>query len=259
MLTESLKFPKMVPTGSTESGSFFFQFGANFDGQASALYVFKDYVSDNTFQALLEATAGTVELAKGSDKNWDEKKGQVAKSANAITRQTFVVTEDDIGTAASGGSGGSSRLLKGQQQYRSRSTSDVPWEEQEDELLNTISPNNDLSTVNFGSKLLFVWDPIRTSGNVIFEAYYGAHAAMDESQVQPWIIDGPKDVIGNIGGVSILLPMFQSLLSLKNEAQPLSKIKVTKEKSNDNALAHHHPNRRKKGFSLPKDLEKEIH
>ena len=71
----------------------------------------------------------------------------------------------------------------------------------------------ELSQSVFSSKLFLVWDPNRTVANMALDLHIGAHVKMMDGGVQPWHVNGAQDVIGSIGGVQALIPLFQTFLS----------------------------------------------
>ena len=214
MLTESLKFPtttspesaKISPQsflsglhlGKTNTLSLTVQFGAQFEGQAGALYLFSDNVSDATLKALYHVTAGTRHrhVKKGPliDDNW-ESRNQPIKAVvelNSVDADEVVMAQEKMPRV----------------QRWSSSVVDLG---DADDSENDILP--ELSQAALHSKLFLVWDPKRVEGSLALDLHSGAHATMDSNFVQASCIDGIKDVIASIGGVQALLPIADALLS----------------------------------------------
>ena len=75
-----------------------------------------------------------------------------------------------------------------------------------------------LSQAAFSSKLFLVWDPLRICDEgVVLEAHNNANVKVDKTNTVPWIINGSKDVIGSIGGIRSLLPLFRIILNIDME------------------------------------------
>eukprot|EP00980_Cylindrotheca_fusiformis_P005609 scaffold1184_cov132-Cylindrotheca_fusiformis.AAC.30 len=189
MLTEALKFP----TINEPLGSLLMQFGSNFDGQTGSLYVFHDNVSEATFRALYETTAGTVHKRQSVPGEWDSRRGDIVKKSRVLDLDMRRDDVDDI-------------VLSQRGRKETSSVSLVVDLDEEDE-------NSPLSKTAFNSRLYVVWDPRRTENGVALELHGGAHARIDAENVQPWTVQGVQDVIGSIGGVQALLPVFRSLLA----------------------------------------------
>ena len=68
---------------------------------------------------------------------------------------------------------------------------------------------------SFYSKIYLLWDPEKVSGGnlLVLEIYSGLHAVLQSRKISSWKVDGAKDVIGSIGGVQCLLPLFRYFLS----------------------------------------------
>ena len=215
MLTEPLKFPT---TSCQENGvastpksflsglqiskvhttSLTVQFGAHFEGQAGALYLFNDNVSDATLRALYHVTAGTrnglVKKDPLSDSNWDLKNsiGKAVVELNSIDADEVVMAQQQT------------------PRMKRWSSAVVDLSEAEESETDVLP---ELSRSALHSKLFLVWDPKRTEASVAIDLHSGAHVTMDSNYVQPSCVDGAKNVIASIGGVQALLPIFDSLLS----------------------------------------------
>jgi len=67
-----------------------------------------------------------------------------------------------------------------------------------------------VTNLSFYSKIYLLWDPEKVSGgNLLLEIYSGLHAVLQSRKISSWKVDGAKDVIGSIGGVQCLLPLFR--------------------------------------------------
>ena len=214
MLTESLRFPNInapenalsppksflsgLQIGKTNTTSLTVQFGAQFEGQTGALYLFSDCVSDATLKALCHITAGTRQrLVKKSllnDDNWDSKNqpGKAVVELNSVDADEVVMAQEKIPRVQ-------------------RWTSSVIDLSDADDSENDVLP--ELSRTALHSKLFLVWDPKRVEGSVAIDLHSGAHATMDSNVVQASCVYGIKDVIASIGGVQTLLPIADALLS----------------------------------------------
>jgi hypothetical protein len=218
ILTEPLKFPNTSYSGQDESTSaisflsglqsnkqnsttLVIQFGSNFEGQAGALYLFNDNVSDATLRALFRATArkrsGMVRKSSIDDSQWDSenKVEKTVAEMNTVDADEVVMTKEP--------SKSSVRSIT--------STVVVDLLEETEENDGGITP--ELTKAALGSKLFLVWDPKRREDSVILDLHSGGHVSMNPDIVNAWHVDDPKDVIANIGGVQALLPTFSALLA----------------------------------------------
>jgi hypothetical protein len=190
MLTEALKFPVI----QEPLNSLALRFGENFDGQTGSLYVFHDNVSEVTFRALYENTAGTVQKKANVPGEWDSRRGDIVRKSRVLDLKMRQDDVDDIVLSQRVG-----------RKERSSISSVVDLDDEEE--------NSPLSKTAFNSRLYIVWDPRRIESNVALELHGGAHGRIDEQNVMPWTVEGAQDVISSIGGVRALLPVFRSLLS----------------------------------------------
>jgi hypothetical protein len=214
MLTEPLKFPSTSGQGNEmttppksflaglqlsklQTQSLTIQFGAHFEGQAGALYLFCDNVSDATLRALYHVTAGTRSGLVKKDPLTDEKcdknsLGKAVVELNSEDADEVVMAQEQI-----------PRIKR--------------WSSSVVDLSDADEPESDvpvaLSRSALHSKLFLVWDPKRVEQSVAIDLHSGAHATMDNNYVQSSYIDGAKDVIASIGGVQALLPIIDSLMS----------------------------------------------
>ena len=218
MLTEPLKFPNVTYSEveasspshqllglrrSTNTTTLTVRFGADFEGQAGALYLFNDNISDSTLRALHEVTAGArgmgrQDLLKAN--TWDSVKGDIARKRASVVEITTADAEEIAMTSTR------NRELE---ILDPTNASIVDLGEEE----GSADFPAELNKAALGSKMFLVWDPKRTEGMVTLDLHSGAHVTMDTDKVQPWFVDGAKNVIGSIGGVQSLLPLFQTMLS----------------------------------------------
>jgi hypothetical protein len=195
MVTEPLKFPKIKESKTSELT---LTLAKKFDGQTGALYVFHDNVSDATFRALYEVTAGTsgvVQKRASAHDEWDSRRGVIAKKSKMLDLN---MRRDDV-----------ENIVLVQKTTTKEASSVVVDLESGDESFD----NNPLSKAAFSSRVYLVWDPRRTIGDMALELHSGAHARMESENVRPWLVEGAQDVVSSIGGVQALLPVFRALLS----------------------------------------------
>jgi hypothetical protein len=198
MLTDTLAFPRVQESSAKSILSLLF--GANFDGQTGALYLFQDNVSDQTYQALCEATAGTsgvVQRKASAHDEWDSRRGDIARKSKILDLGMRRNDAEDIVLSQRNGG-----------KVTSPSAAVVDLEDEGETF-----ESNPLSKAAFKNRLYLVWDPQRTEGDFALELHSGAHVRMEAENVQNWNVEGAQDVISSIGGVQALLPVFRSLLS----------------------------------------------
>jgi hypothetical protein len=231
MMTEQLHFPD-ITYSETDSGissglmgfrrfsstvPIQVQFGANFDGQTGALYLFNDNVSSASLRALYKVTAGTLRVAK-REKMEEKRLDTVSNSETARTRASVVeITTVDAEEIA---------MTTTQSKHGSfLNAADATVVDVGDgEIQENATFPVELSYSCLGSKLFLAWDPRRTHCGVALDLHSGAHVTLDADTVQPWYIDGAKHVIGSIGGIQALLPIFDCLLcgAIEKQAVKLS-------------------------------------
>ena len=251
MLTEPLKFPKVsggggvaVPSPIIASSSkfgvgsagvpFTVKFANNFDGQTGALYVFKDYVSDATLLSLFELTSikcstksTTIEGdSSDNDNYWDSQNGgSLAGRVNTVGMKLKPVDMDEIvvgkPTTTPETNEGTPPL--------SVSAKAVLDLSDDDDVDSVATSHPELSRTAFRSRLFLVWDPNRECQGYLVETHCGASVSMDGGMVVPWRVNGAKEVIGNIGGVSSLLPLFKTMLSGDVERRWIAEDNYSKE------------------------------
>lgn len=230
MLTESLSFPRVSEDDfqSENAATAFLQkavrrstsgaglslkitLGAYFDGQSGPLYLFHDNVSDATFRAIYEVNAGkagTVKKPYDSSSGWDSHHGDIVKKSRILDVGIKKDDAEDIVLSRRRQSTGE-LVREGSPSHGVLSVMDLG--DGDDPELEELP--SELSRSAFGSKLFLAWDPSRTAANMVLELHIGAHVRMAEGGIQPWQIDGVQDVIGSVGGIQAVIPMFRSLLS----------------------------------------------
>ena len=255
LLTESMAFPKV--TGSDEYGgsdgmssstssllqsslrrnsqsrtriNLHFVFGANLVGQAGALYVFNDNVSDASFRALYEATGGSSSTGGGggvvlnapharvrssslADTTWDARRSDIVKKSRLLDVNITNDDAEEIVLSQRRPSGVRRKILTEQTAAVvdiGEASDEVVVPQSTSSTLEQMDLPADLMKAAFGSKVYMCWDPRRTVGNSALELHVGAHATMN--QVYSWSCNGAQDVIGSIGGIQAVIPLFRSLL-----------------------------------------------
>ena len=165
-----------------------------------ALYLFNEQVSDATFKALFEVSAGNtsnIMMDSFSDITWNSRRGELARKENELSAELMEVDAEDI--VVSGSS-------------RTATSLSAVFDLGDDDHFDAGSVPPELMNAAFRSKLFLVWDPSRTSGKIAFDVHSGAHVPMNFNNVQPWRVEGAKDVIDSIGGVQHLLKLFDVLI-----------------------------------------------
>ena len=225
LLNEPLKFPKLSSTShenvssrSTNGvnrfrenkGEMTIKFWSGLNGATGALYLFNDSISDATVRALLEVTSGVApeneqSRSSGFTSIIDKKLGSPRQTSfqEGVALKTADAKEIIIGTSQDSTQGNHSRALSG--------VVDLVGD---DELVG----ESGLSQAGFSSKLFLAWDPMRMcGGSVVLEAHNNANVRVDGTNIIPWTIHGSKDVIGSMGGIRCLLPLFRIILNVDVE------------------------------------------
>ena len=228
MLTEALRFPKpsTLVADSNQSKPHPAQpvemtFCSGIDAEAGPLYVFDDFVSDETLHALYNFTSGTSRLSTKEV----EPTGIMAtieKKVNALPPTSFVEEDAAIMTMKKADVEEivipRARTFSSNGQYSSRRMrNSIPTILDligDDEYFNEIHnpTKGEFSRQAFVSNIYFVWDPSRVCDNFVLDAHSGVHARLQERNCIPWKMHGAKDVISSIGGVQCLLPVLKSLI-----------------------------------------------
>ena len=195
MVTDSVRFPEV-----RDSKSMIVAFGEKFDGQTGPLYVFNNNVSDATFRAMYEKSSSTFNSSHPRRRfsgEWSSLQGEIARKTKVLDLE---MRSDDIEDIV---------LSYHTDQDTNRDPVHV-FDVDEDDSGQETGP---LSRGAFGSRLYIAWDPTRIVGQVVLELHSGAHVRMDADSVQVWKVDNLQDVLGSVGGVQALLPMFRALLA----------------------------------------------
>lgn len=215
MLTEPLKFPGVacaeqdvalrpksffpsLQLNTQNSSQVRVEFGSNFEGQAGTLYLFNDNVSAATLRALYLATAGTKSRPQ-KDFGKDVVTGPIMGAGKTVIDLNSHDADEIVIVEQSR-----------QQQLNSRRPSILDLFDEGDEQEGDTLP--ELSKSLLKSKLFLVWDPKRIDSSVLLDLHSGAHTRINSGSIQPWCVNGAKNVIASIGGIQALLPIFKSLL-----------------------------------------------
>lgn len=231
MLTEPLSFPrvsdddfhsenkaaaflqKAVRRSMSRAGmSLTVALGGSFQGQTGSLYLFHENVSDATLRAIYEVgagTAGTI-VTKGNDRHsgWDSRRGEIVRKSRLL--DVGIKQDDAEDVVVSQRRQTTGDIVLDWIPASSGAIAVMDLGEAEDQ--EVLDLPEDLSKSAFSSKLFLVWDPSRTVSNMALDLHIGAHVKMADGGVQSWQVDGAQDVIGSIGGVQALMPLFQSLI-----------------------------------------------
>lgn len=253
MLVEKLQYPKVVGgDNSTNITQTNIEFMKNFNGQAGALYVFKESFSDATLKNLFEVTSGKFQnnfSDNRNDEDLDAKCVKIAHRVNTLTIQKLAPSSLQSDLNASGLATPKVRYqgngpINGSMSNSIRTLPDKGLDEDPDDFT-----HHPLSKNNFGSKLLLVWDPSRTYGDRVLEGYSNADGTIDFSDSCTWYMTGAKDVISSIGGIQSILPVFRSFLveeqrygNIANTGEIPAMVSTSKKKKKDSASANTKPN-----------------
>jgi hypothetical protein len=215
MMTEPLKFPTTpsfdfqvmsspksflsgLQIGKANTMSLTIRFGVNFEGQAGALYVFSDNVSDATLKSIYHVTAG-INRELGQNELLRSESRHTTKAQNKSVVELNIADADEIVMTDVGASNTktiSSNIIDLCDSHESDRDS-LP----------------ELSHASFRSKLFLVWDPKRVEGNTVLDLHSGFHVVLNPLFVKAISLESAKDVISSIGGVQCLIPIFDSFLS----------------------------------------------
>ena len=176
-------------------------FFSNIEGQAGALYVFEERVSDETIRALHRETASFIDQTYlnqrfrsfcGNEWDLDERKMcHLAKVMSASSLETEL--KDSVLPDFP--------QLMGEASQNRRLFFDCVEEDDADGI------PLELSRSSFGSKLFLVWDPRRVRGGEVFDPHSCKYVTVG-SKVCQWSFESVKDTIGSLGGVQRLMPLF---------------------------------------------------
>lgn len=225
MLKEAMRMPQFPdPKGASKSvfGSLVnkpdpekmlvkISFLPHFDGQAGALYVFKDQVSSETISALYTATAessGQNNLSHFGAfvDQWGISHGRLAHVAKVVNGANMYHSNlRDVKLPQYS-------IFSGQPSPEDQQAqrTDIVFDLVEENDLEADSIPQGLTFGAFGSNLFIVWDPSRISNGRLLDPHSRAHVKTEE-QVRSWSFESVKDTIQSLGGVSRLLPLFEML------------------------------------------------
>ena len=206
MLTEPMKFPQIKQNYGTKQ-TLFFSVGKNLDGQMGPIYIFRENVSDATFKALFALTSSESTVSNTGGKETVPKRGsdftnkshQNNESARKLSRE---IQRDDLEHLSF------SHDCRSSIEEESMVCDVVDLNEKEE--------NGPLAKSSFSSRLYISWNPRRKEKSFLMELHSGAHASLSHDLVEAVCISNAQQVIGSIGGIQSLLPIFESLLSQKS-------------------------------------------
>ena len=190
-----------VSNGDKKSSPIEFTFFSHIDGQAGALYIFDELVSDETIKLLYTSTSSQSEQGSTwftfSD-GWDVSRSKLAHIAKALSSASMLSELEDIVLP-------DYPILIGTVPRKTKTLIDMPEEE-----LNPSAPAG-LSKANFGSKIFLVWDPSRIRNQTVVDI----HSRIDvilPNHVSSWSFEeGIKDTLFSLGGPKRLIPVFSIL------------------------------------------------
>eukprot|EP00986_Skeletonema_menzelii_P005916 scaffold2232_cov136-Skeletonema_menzelii.AAC.7 len=190
-------------------------FFSNIEGQAGALYLFEERISDETIQALHRETASFIDQTYlnqrfrtfcGDEWDIDERKMcHLAKVMSASSLETEL--KDSVLPDFP--------QLTGETSQNRRLLFDCIDEDDADGI------PSELSTANFGSKLFLVWDPRREKEGQVFDPHSSRFTQVG-SKVCKWTFESIRDTIGSLGGVQRLVPLFW----ISNSATPQTAVGI---------------------------------
>jgi hypothetical protein len=198
------------PRGSTEVAFF-----SNFDGQAGALYLFRDHVSDETIRALYRETSAPSEQNNLSHfgsfvDRWDANHGRLNNLTKAVSSASMHSELEDVMLP-------NYSIFTGEYYHKPEIFFDLAKDDDIDS--EHIPPG--LSTLSFGSKLLIVWDPRRVENGLLTEPLLGAHVDL-EGRASTWSFESVRDTIESLGGMPQILLLFGVLLNSAPQRDGLS-------------------------------------
>ena len=208
----ALGFGSFSSSGNNESTKVPIEisFFSNFDGQAGALYIFKDHVSEETINALYRETIASSDQSSFSHfgsfvDRWDTNHGKLSTLTKAVSTASMHSELSDVALP-------NYSMFTGE--YTQKRTILFDLAEEDDVDLDHIPAG--LTRERFGSKLLIVWDPCRVSNGTLIDPHIGAHITLEE-HASVWSFESVRDTIESLGGMSRLLPLFGMLQHLVSE------------------------------------------
>lgn len=193
-------FGRQVANGSKGNQPIELTFFSNFDGQAGALYIFNELVSDETIQSLYRTTAGKSDQGSWftfSD-GWDTSRSKLCHISKALSSASMQSELEDIVLP-------DYPILIGEVSREREVLIDV---KDDDGALP--SAQGTLSRASFGSKLFMVWDPSRVNGTTVVDLHSGIDVML-EKDVSLWSFENIKDTLMSLGGTKRLIPLFSVL------------------------------------------------
>jgi hypothetical protein len=223
ILTQDLVFPKITTTpamatsisanpknGGSKNGIGLedLHFADSFSGETGTLYVFNEYISDSAIQGLYERTSSNYyyngsnrDICPLNDSEWNSVRGEVARKSIMTPGDAEV---DELLRACSFMNPSAKK-----EGYLSKWLDLVEFGDQQND---DGRQQQELSTANFASRVCLAWDPSRKNGQVALEIHMGAHVLLNSNVVHTWEVLSAKNAIASIGGIQVLLLLFQQLL-----------------------------------------------
>ena len=216
MLTEALAFSKISDADFGDEGSLLkprrqsmqgntfdvlIAFGHNLRGQTGALHIFDDNVSDASLRALYEVTGGIARVAKRSHSlgdTWDARRGDLVQKSRVLDVNIMRDDAEEIVLGQRGSPGAKKRRLA----WKTAFVLDMV--DNDDHKENGVPVDLQAS---FGSKSS---SPGIQRGHLAL-----CHWSSTSVLTSLWtdFIRGAQDVIGSVGGVQSLIPLFWSFLN----------------------------------------------
>lgn len=171
-----------------------FEVGANFDGQISPVYFLKDALDPGEVEMVARADAG--------------------KPIDSRTFQVYGGERNEGGGASDEAAAAASIEGTGQQ-------SGETWDHSVKymDLMDTLAVNS--KTVAIYSKVATAYHPARCMYNHALDVQGGRHALLGR-RTQAWNICNVRDILGSLGGISCILPMFPRLLIDKSSSSSVT-------------------------------------
>lgn len=180
------------------------RFGQNLDGQAGSLYIFHENISDASFRSLYEFTGGfggSKRRSPNLSDTWDSRQRDFVRKSRLLDVN---VVHDDAEEVVM-----SKRRLSGNRESSEKleSVLDLGDSDEQDESELPL----ELQNAAFGSKIFICWNPRRIYGGQALELHVGAHVHLGE--VYPWTSTPIQNLIGTLGGMQCLIPLFRSFVA----------------------------------------------
>ena len=195
-------FGRPAANGSKTYQPIEFTFLSNFDGQAGALYVFDELVSDETIQLLYRHTAGQADQGDwfSFSDGWDASRSKLGHISKALSSASMLSELEDIVLP-------DYPILIGAVARERKSLIDVPEDRS--------STSTPVPKSSFGTKPLMVWDPFRilmtSDGLEAVDLHSGINGMFSED-ISPWSNDKSiKETLLSLGGPMRLVPLFSAL------------------------------------------------